>query len=223
MAKHYFRYIPDFNYVSRLPGQKNISDYTRVKNLFKRAKIRDDIFQDLTYFTQYKIVGDDRPDLVAKKVYGDSRYDWLVLLANNMMNITSEWPMTQDSFYNYMIRKYGDESKFTEIHHYETVDIRDSIGRLMVRAGFEVPEDYTTTYFDNQTQTQVTTKDNKVSVTNYEYEEAREDSKRNIHVIKPKYLGLIKNNLDDIMPYKKGSTQFISDDVVQGDNIRLYT
>ena len=28
MAKAYFRNVPDFNYVSRLDGQKNISEYT---------------------------------------------------------------------------------------------------------------------------------------------------------------------------------------------------
>ena len=90
MDKAYFRNVPDFNYVSRLDGQKNISEYNTVKNLFKRARIRDDIFSDLMYFTKYKIVGDDRPDQVAYKLYGDSRYDWVVLLSNNVMNVASE-------------------------------------------------------------------------------------------------------------------------------------
>ena len=76
MAKHYFRNVPDFDYVSRIDGQKNVSDYVTVKNLFKRVKIREEIFDDLTYFTKYKVVGDDRPDIVAHKVYGDPRYDW---------------------------------------------------------------------------------------------------------------------------------------------------
>ena len=65
MAKKYFRYVPDFNYVSRLEGKKNINDYEVTKNLFKRVKIKSEIFNDLTYFTKYKIVGDDRPDNVS--------------------------------------------------------------------------------------------------------------------------------------------------------------
>ena len=223
MAKHYFRNVPDFNYVSRLSGQKSISDYVTVKNLFKRVKIRDEIFQDLTYFTKYKVVGDDRPDNVARKVYGDSRYDWLVLLANNVMNVETEWPMGQESFANYMTRKYGSEENFSNIHHYVTKEVRDSVDRVIVRAGFEVPLSYTTSYFDNQTKTQVTTTDNKVAVTNYEYEDSREDAKRNIFVIKSKYLGVIKNDIDELMPYTKGSTQFLTDSLVQGDNIKLYT
>lgn len=223
MSKSYFRNIPDFNYVSRLDGQKNISEYSVVKNLFKRAKIRDDIFNDLSYFTKYKIVGDDRPDNVAYKLYGDSRYDWVVLLANNVMNVATEWPKDQVSFYNYMIRKYGDESKFYDIHHYETINVVDSLGRVVIRGGFEVPKGYIVSYYDSGLGAQVTTTESTVAFSNYDYEISLEDDKRNIFVLKPEYLSVIKNDLDDIMPYKEGSSQFISDSLVQGDNIRLYT
>ena len=54
MAKKYFRYIPDFDYVSRLSKAQNISDYIRVKNLFKRTKISEQVFSDLTFFTSIK-------------------------------------------------------------------------------------------------------------------------------------------------------------------------
>lgn len=223
MDKAYFRNIPDFNYVSRLDGQKNISEYSIVKNLFKRAKIRDDIFNDLSFFTKYKIVGDDRPDQVAYKLYGDARYDWIVLLANNVMNVATEWPKDQVSFYNYMVRKYGDETKFYDIHHYETIDITDTLGRIVTRGGLEVPKDYTISYYDSGLEAQVTTTESTTSFTNYDYEIKKEDDKRNIFVLKPEYLAVIKNDLDEIMPYKEGSSQFVSDNLVQGDNIRLYT
>ena len=223
MDKSYFRNVPDFNYVSRLDGQKNISEYSTVKNLFKRARIRDDIFNDLSYFTKYKVVGDDRPDNVAYELYGDSRYDWVVLLTNNVMNVTTEWPKDQNSFNNYMIRKYGDESKFYDIHHYETVDVFDSIGRIVVRGGLEVPKDYSISYYDSALESQIIVTDSPIGFTNYDYEVSVEDDKRNIFVLKPEYLAVIKNDLDDIMPYKEGSSQYVSDSLVQGDNIRLYS
>lgn len=223
MDKSYFRNIPDFNYVSRLDGQKNISEYSLVKNLFKRAKIRDEIFNDLSYFTKYKVVGDDRPDQVAYELYGDSRYDWVVLLANNTMNVASEWPKDQISFYNYMIRKYGDESKFNDVHHYETIDVVDSLGRTVIRGGLQVPQDYVISYYDSGLDAQVTTTDSTVPFTNYEYEISLEDDKRNIFVLKPEFLAVIRNDLEEIMPYTEGSSQYVSDSVVQGDNIRLYT
>ena len=42
----YFRQVPNFDYVSRLPNA-NIGDYIPVKNIFKKGKLREDIFQDL--------------------------------------------------------------------------------------------------------------------------------------------------------------------------------
>ena len=56
-----------------------------------------------------------------------------------------------------------------------------------------------------------------------EYEFAIQDEVRNIYLIKPEYLNLVIQDIDTLMPVKPGSTQYVSDDLVQGDNIRLYT
>ncbi len=221
MAKTYFRNVPDFNYVSRLEGQKNISEYTRVKNLFRRVKIREDLFNELSYFTKYKIIGDERPDQVAYKIYGTQDYDWIVLLSNNILNVQSEWPLSDESFNNYMIDKYGSEDNFYTVHHYVTKEIKDSIGRIIVRPGLEVPSDYSISYYDSGVQIETT--DTTVAVTNYEYESNIQDEVRNIYLIKPNYLNLVIQNIDSIMPVKPGSTQYVSDDLSQGDNIRLYS
>jgi len=223
MASKYFRYVPDFNYVSRVEGKKNINDYQITKNLFKRVKIREEIFNDLTYFTKYKIVGDDRPDNVAYEIYGSTDYDWLVLLANNIVNVGSEWPMSQESFYNYMIRKYGSDPNFYKPHHYETVEVKDSIGRIIVRPGLQVPKDYTIRYYDSGLDAQITSTNIVTEFTNYEYETKIQDDIRNIFVIKREYVGVVLDDLERIMPYKEGSTQYRADDLVQGDNIRLYS
>lgn len=221
MAKTYFRNVPDFNYVSRLEGQKNISEYTRVKNLFKRVKIREDLFNELSYFTKYKIIGDERPDQVAYKIYGTQDYDWIVLLSNNILNVQSEWPLSDESFNNYMIDKYGSEDNFYTVRHYVTKEIKDSIGRIIVRPGLEVPSDYSISYYDSGVQIETT--DTTVAVTNYEYESNIQDEVRNIYLIKPNYLNLVIQDIDSIMSVKPGSTQYVSDDLSQGDNIRLYS
>ena len=66
MAKNYIRNIPDFEYVNRTKDGQFISNYTQVKNFFKKGKIREDLFQDLTVFEKYKAVL-VRPD---KYTYG---------------------------------------------------------------------------------------------------------------------------------------------------------
>ena len=221
MAKTYFRNIPDFNYVSRLEGQKNISEYIRVKNIFKRVKVREDLFNELSYFTKYKVIDDERPDQVAYKIYGTQNYDWIVLLSNNILNVQSEWPLSNESFNKYMFNKYESEDNFSKIHHYETKEIKDSFGRIIIRAGLKVPSDYTVSYYDSGSQ--ITTSDTTISITNYEYESTIQDEVRNIYLIKPEYLNLVIQDIDTLMPVKPGSTQYVSDDLVQGDNIRLYT
>ena len=223
MAKKYFRYVPDFNYVSRLEGKKNINDYEVTKNLFKRVKIKSEIFNDLTYFTKYKIVGDDRPDNVSYEVYGTTDYDWLILLSNNIINVGSEWPLTQESFVNYMTRKYGAEENFYKPHHYETVEVKDSIGRIIVRPGLQVPKDYTIRYYDSGLEAQESTTNIVKEYSNYEYEIDIQDNNRNIFVIKREYIGVVLDDIERIMPYKQGSTQYRADNLVQGDNIRIYT
>ena len=80
MANPYFRQVPNFEYVNRNKDSTTLSNYITVKNLFKRAKLRDDIIANLAYFTKYQIIGDDRPDNVAQEVYEDPKLDWLVLL-----------------------------------------------------------------------------------------------------------------------------------------------
>ena len=220
----YFRQVPNFEYVSRIAGSKNISDYIAVKNLFKKGKIRDDIFQELAFFEKYKIVGNDRPDNVAFEVYRDSKLDWVVLLANNILNIQSEWPLLQDDFDRYLVEKYGDyNTLYNGIHHYETSEIKNSQGVTIVPSGLEVSSPYTISYYDYLTSLQVDTGNIAVPVTNYDYEIKLEDAKRNIFLLKKEYLGIITNDMPEIMEYKEGSTQYVSETLKRGDNIRLYS
>ena len=222
MATPYFRQVPDFEYVSRLPNAK-ISDYIRVKNLFKRGKLADDIFPNLSFFTKYQIEGDDRPDNVAYKVYNDATVDWVVLLSNNYTNIQSEWPLLQNDFDRYLLDKYGTYEKLNAAHHYETTEIKNVDGATITPAGLTVASDYSVTYYDAATGQEVEKENTAVEVTNYDYEAKIEDEKRNIYLLKPMYLNVIKDDLRDIMPYEKGSTEYISRTLKRAENIRLYS
>lgn len=215
---NYFSKVPNLDYVSRLPDAK-ISDYVRVKNLFKRGKLREDIFQDLSVFTKYQIEGDDRPDNVAFKVYNDSKLDWLVLVANNILNIQTEWPLTQYNYDVYLLDKYGTYENLNATHHYETIEVKDSAGVVIVPAGRKIPSNYKFEYFDNGNLITVSP---AVEVTNLEYENKLQEEKRNIWLLKGRYLSIVKDDLEDIMTYKKGSSQYMTESLKRGDNIRLF-
>ena len=216
----YFRQIPDFNYVSRTPNSQ-IGDYTRVKNLFRRVTIREDIFQDAAFFEKYQIKGDDRPDIVADEIYGDPELDWLVLIANNVINVQTEWPMSQLAFDEYLLDKYGSYENINAVHHYETIEIKNCQGVTLLPAGLQVDEGFSYSYYEEFTSAFVSTGDVTTPVTNYEYEERIEDAKRNIFILKPVYLPVVLDDIQDVMLYKKGSSDYISGTLKGSDNTRL--
>ena len=220
---NYFRQVPEFEYVSRLPGA-NIGDYIRVKNLFKKGKIREDIFQNLAFFEKYKIIGDDRPDNVAFEVYEDSKLDWIVLLSNNVLNVQSEWPLPQTDFDRFLLDKYGDyDTLYNDIHHHETEEVKNSQGVTIVPAGLQVNSSYSASYYDFFIEQQITIENIAIPVTNYEYEEKIDDNKRNIFLLKEDYVGIVLNDMEEIMEYKEGSSQFVNETLKRADNIRLYS
>lgn len=219
----YFRQVPDFEYVSRTADTQNISEYRTVKNLFKKGKLRDDIFGNLTFFTKYKIIGDDRPDNVAFELYGDETLDWLILLSNNILNVQTEWPLTQESFQNFLINKYGSDENIFGIHHYETIKVTNSLGVTIVPEGLQVQPNYRVEYYDSVLSNYVVKTNIIKEVTNYDYEIKIENDKRNIFTLKPTYLNVILNDMEDIMPYKEGSDQYVNETLKRAENIRLYS
>ena len=220
---NYFKQLPDFEYVSRLPDAK-ISDYITVKNLFKKGELRPDIFQDLATFQKYQIKGDDRPDNVAQDFYQDSSLDWLVLTCNNVVNIQTEWPLTQRDFDRFLLDKYGTYADLESIHHYETAELKNSKGVVMLEKGLEVESDFSFSYYDwwLKEQKTIISANAVTSVTNYQYEEKIENDKRNIFLLKTRYLGLVMDDMEDMMTYKKGSTQYVDETLKKAENIRLY-
>ena len=219
-SKTYFKHVPDFDYVSRLPNSKLINDYVKTKNLFKRVKLSDEIFGDLTLFNKYTIKNQERPDSVAYSVYKDSNLDWLVMLSNNITNLQTEWPMDQNSYNNYLLNKYGSYDNMYGVHHYETIEVLDNNKSVILPKGLKVPQDFSITYFDNGVERVATNVTGEVS--NLVYEDKVQENKTSIYLLRPEYISLITNEIRQVMSYKEGSTQYIGRSLVRGDNIRLY-
>ena len=224
MAKNYFEQLPDFEYVNRTDDGKLISDYTKVKNLFIRGKIREDIFQDTTTFEKYSIEGDDRPDNVAEKFYGTASYDWIVLLSNNIINIYEEWPLPQAGWDAYLLEKYDNDydTLYNGVHHYESNEVVNSKGVVIFPGGVRVGAAQSVSYFDQTSNQQTTVNPVSKAITYYEYENRINDDKRNIFLLKPIYIPVIRDDMEIMMRYKKGSTQYVSKSLKRAENIRLY-
>jgi hypothetical protein len=134
----YFRELPNFEYIANFPNQSFNDDYVVAKNIFKRAKLRSDISSAITAFNYYQIVDNERPDQVAAKVYDNAELDWVILITNNITNINQQWPLDNNSFYKYLIDKYGSDEELGKVHHYETVEFRDEYERVVIPGGYQV-------------------------------------------------------------------------------------
>ena len=223
MTNSFFSNVPDFNYINRSDDGISDGDYTKVKNFFKKAKLREDIIGNVAFFEKFTVQGDDRPDNVANEIYGNPFLDWVVLLANNIVNIQSEWPMSQTDFNTYVTEKYENEDTlYNGIHHYEANEVKTTNDVIIIPSGTRVSVGQSVSYFDNGSQEQVTVTNIALPITNFMHEQKINDDKRNIFLLKPRFLNLVFDDMEDIMTYKKGSTQFVDETLVQGDNIRLY-
>ena len=224
MPNPYFSNLGDFLYVNRTREGRGEGDYSLVKNLFKRAKLREDIYQDLTFFTKYDVLGDDRPDNVADLIYGDPTLDWVVLISNNIVNVQSEWPLSQGDFNRYITDKYdSEEILYSGIHHYESREVKASDGTIIIPSGARVSIGQSVSFYDELSDQQVIRTDVAMPITNFMHEDRLNNEKRSIFLLKPMYLNILFDDIEEIMANKKGSTQFVSRTLVTGDNIRLYS
>ena len=144
----YFRELPDLNYQSPLSTKTSSRSYLRVKNLFRRVKLRDDLNNVFTIFYKYQIPEGARPDTIAEEIYGSSDLDWVVILTAGIINLRNEWPLDNRHLYRFVESKYGLEN-VNNIHHYETKEVKDSKGRTILPAGKKVDSTFSMVDPDN--------------------------------------------------------------------------
>jgi len=118
--------------------------------------------------------------------------------------------------------KYKTHEKLNEIHHYESNEVKDTNGVIIFPKGVRVSAAQSVSYFEPLSEESVTVNPISRAVTNFEYEQKVNDDKRRIFLIKPIYLGVVFDDLEEMMTYKEGSTQFVSESMKRADNIRLF-
>ena len=231
----YFRELPDILYQSNLLHKTSSQEYIRIKNIFRRVKIQDWIQDNVAFFNKYTIRDGERPDTMAERLYGSSDRDWIVILTAGITNIRNDWPMSNYDLYRYVEAKYGTE--LNDIHHYETIEVRDNVGRLILPAGQRVDQNFTiktpynasaNNYYigvrpqtDNIDYKSVNSDISPVTgVSNYEYETKLNESKRRIEVMKPSYLQQFLNDMRVLMSYEE-SSQTVNNKLLTTENTRL--
>tara|TARA_R100000908_G_scaffold49882_1_gene25222 strand:- start:27 stop:692 length:666 start_codon:yes stop_codon:yes gene_type:complete len=216
----YFKELPNILYQSFLKSKNSSLDYIEVKNLFRRVKLRDDLQNVFTMFDKYEIPEGFRPENVAEDFYGSDELDWVVLMTANIVHVRNDWPLDSQELYEFAITKYGSEGGLSETHHYETKEIKDSRGHLILPEGKVVQSDFTVTYWNNGSYVTPSTADTRTGIANYNYEVRLNDEKRSIYLLKREYLQDFLNDFRDIMVYGR-SSQFVDDELIKTENTNI--
>jgi hypothetical protein len=211
----YFRELPNLEYQSFLSDSNSSRDYLLVKNLFRRVKIRDDFYNSPSLLKRYNIKDGSRPDTVARELYGSNDYDWVVLISAGIINVRDQWPLSDKDIYQFSANKYG-EDKLTDIKYYETLEVKDSEGRLILPKGKVVDSNFTIPNPSNK----LATLNPVTGITNYEHETRLNDKKRTIYVLNSVYLQQFLNDMRILMNYTE-SSQFVNNKLIRAENLKI--
>ena len=210
----YFRELPDLRYPSFLPNKTSSLDYVEVKNIFRRAKLRDDLQNNFTIFNKYEIPMGARPDTVAENLYGSSQFDWVVLTVAGIINVRNEWPLSDRDLYDYSLDKYSES--LNSVKFFETTEVKDTSSRMILPKGKAVDSNFTIPKPGEPTATL----NPVVGISNYEYETRLNEKKRNIFVLREEYLQEFLNDMREIMTYNK-SSEYINSKTIQTENTNI--
>ena len=210
----YFRELPNLRYPSFLPEKTSSLDYVEVKNIFRRAKLRDDLQNNFTVFDRYEIPMNARPDTVAENLYGTPNFDWVVLTVAGIINIRNEWPLSDRDLYDYSLDKYGES--LNSVKFFETTEVKDTSSRMILPKGKVVDSNFTIPKPGEPTATL----NPVVGISNYEYETRLNEKKRNIFVLREEYLQEFVSDMRQIMTYNE-SSEFVNERTIQTENTNI--
>lgn len=198
----FFSRIPDVyvgvNNQTLFYEESNLT-YTKVKNFFRTCKIRKDYEKYITIFEPYYIPSDMRPDNVAQLIYGDMALDWVILMTNNILDIYTQWPKNFEELNRYVKELYG-EDNVVATHHWETLEVKDSEGNIILPSGLVVEEDFT--FRNYKDGVIVPPAECKASISNFEYEEFLNEKKRFIYIMNSEYVDNFVREFEELVAYE---------------------
>ena len=170
----YFETFPMINYTN-----DNLT-FKQTTDLFRRVKIKEKILDEASFDHEYDIPNGERPEDTSMKHFGDPQYHWVVLMTNKSQDGFYDWPLDFRAFETFIKDKYANPDA---IHHYEKAQ----------SSGKTTSNDYSHLIEVNETEP------GAMSVSNREYEERIQDTKRKIKLINPGFLPVLLEEFDNLM------------------------
>ena len=168
----YFTRFPTIMYDPAGDGSAKV-----ITNIMSRVRLRASMKKEIIMLDKYKVKENETPEIVADKHHGSVYYHWVVMLVNNISDVNHDWVKSTRQLQKYLQSKYT-EAQLTEAHHYE---IPQSSGDTTVN--IQVPQGTS----------------DAVTITNYEYETALNESKREIDLLRNEYLEFFVEEFDELI------------------------
>ena len=218
----YFSLIPNIEYDTKpIKFPFKSADYVTAKNFFRRFKINQDVFNYTIGFRKYAVLDGERPDQVADKFYDEPMYDWVLLLTNNVINPLFDWPKSSNALRKYCETTYTDP--YATILYYETNEVNsgdftfgDDTGKrldiIVQEKGLKVDETFYNspfTYYDGTNNITVPGSTVCHPISAYEHEEKENEKRREIWILKERYVERFVDEFKASNFYKE-SSDFIS-------------
>jgi len=197
----YFDKVSEILYLKYDKNPYN-GDFIRIKNIFSRIKIVDDVLPQTTLLEDIFVQNGERPDNISKEYYNDPGFDWVIMMINNINNLYKDWPLESNVLENYINGKYAEP---LDIHHYETIE-QSYEDDIILKSGLRVEET-----FQFITPNNITLSKNKsrIGISNAEYERRENDKKREILILRPEFLPEFVRITEDQLKFTP-STEFIN-------------
>ena len=176
-------------------------DFLFVKNIWRRAEILTEFKAQVTIFNEITVQDGERPEDVATAFYNNPFYNWTVLVANDIVDVYSQWPRSITQLQEFINQKY-DNPQATK--HHVTTEVKDAKNNVIVEAGKVVASNYQVSYYDGSTTVTATP---VVSISHEQFEFEENAKKAQIQIIKPQiiedfveayYAILVKGKVDRV-------------------------
>ena len=101
MPENYFKHFPTINF-----DVKNDGNLIKAKDIFRSIRVASDVVEGVTGYEYYYIGDQDRPDVLATKLYADPTLYWLFWMVNDHLATYNDWPKSQRILEKFIKRKY---------------------------------------------------------------------------------------------------------------------
>lgn len=215
----FFNYYPSIYY----SGNTSINGLDTVTNIIARFGFEQKFKNNSLTFYPYQIREGDTPEIIAYKFYGDVERHWIVLMFNDIIDPQYEWPLSYNSFIDYVDKKYSANGaanttvqtglawamSINNTHSYYKI-IKTSVAdgsstgsitteKIEVDANTYANVASSSNTYTLQDGNVITVTTSKEKKTYYDYEVETNEEKREINLLKPEFVTQVEEEFKRVI------------------------